>query len=87
IGGTATIDMGIGMMSELGFILLDSAGTELSVLPENFYKAKTFKYEPFNFSFEIIPVVDVTNPLLGKQCGVTVFGKQKGASGNSISLL
>ncbi len=32
-------------------------------------------------------MVDVTNPLFGKQGAVSVFGKQKGANDNSISIL
>jgi glycerate kinase len=87
IGGTATIDMGVGMMSELGLKLFDSNNRELNVLPENFQAAKVIEYELFNFSSEIIPVIDVTNPLLGKQGGVRVFGKQKGADEKAISCL
>ena len=87
IGGTTTVDMGVGMMSKLGLMLLDSAGAELSVLPENFHAVQAIEYRPFNFSFDIVPVVDVTNPLIGKQGGVRVFGKQKGANDNTISIL
>ncbi|HEY6435710.1 MAG TPA: glycerate kinase [Ignavibacteriaceae bacterium] len=87
IGGTATIDMGIGMMSELGLKLFDSTNSELRVLPEYFLRTKVIKYEPINFSFEIIPVVDVTNPLIGDQSGIRIFGKQKGATDRTLSLL
>jgi len=51
IGGTATIDLGMGMMSELGLILMDSNGNSLNVLPENFQLAKKIDYKPFKFSF------------------------------------
>jgi glycerate 2-kinase len=87
IGGTATIDLGMGMMSELGLILMDSNGNSLNVLPKNFQLAKKIDYKPFKFSFEIIPVVDVTNTLLGPKGGLRVFGSQKKASENMISLL
>ncbi len=87
IGGTTTVDMGVGMMSKLGLMLLDSDGAELSVLPENFHAVQAIEYRPFNFSFDIEPVVDVTNPLFGIQGGVGVFGKQKGANDNTISIL
>ncbi len=43
IGGTATIDMGMGMMSELGLKLLDSDGKRFSVIPDNFHLAKEDK--------------------------------------------
>ncbi len=87
IGGTATIDMGIGMMSELGLKLFDSTNSELRVLPVNFLEVKKIKYEPFSFSFEIITIVDVTNPLLGSESGIRVFGEQKGATFKEISLI
>ena len=87
IGGTATIDMGVGMMSELGLNLLDSTNAELGLLPENFPAVQTIEYKRFNFSFEVIPVVDVTNPLVGDRGGVKVFGRQKGAEGKAISIL
>ena len=36
IGGTATMDMGMGMMSELGLNLLDLHYREIGVIPQNF---------------------------------------------------
>lgn len=87
IGGTATIDMGIGMMAELGLKLLNSEGKELNVIPENFYLTQRIEYNPIEFSFQILPIVDVTNPLLGLGSGIQVFSKQKGASENTISNL
>ena len=87
IGGTATIDMGLGMMSELGLKLLDSEGKELNVIPENFLSAQSAFYKPNILSFEIIPVVDVTNPLLGNEGGIQIYGKQKGANKETTSIL
>ncbi|HEY6626610.1 MAG TPA: glycerate kinase [Ignavibacteriaceae bacterium] len=87
IGGTATIDMGIGMMSILGLKLRDSAGREIPVLPENFSTVIDMDYEQIKFSFELIPVIDVTNPLLGEQGGIRIFGNQKNADDNMIFIL
>ena len=87
IGGTATIDMGMGMMAELGMKLLDSKGNYFSVIPANFHFVNAIDYRPIKFSFELIPVVDVTNPLLGPQGGVRVFGAQKNANETMISNL
>jgi len=87
IGGTATIDMGMGMMSELGLKLFDSSNIDINVLPENFSKVRTIEYKPFDFSFDIIPVVDVINLLVGEQSGIRVFGNQKGANNNTIGFL
>lgn len=87
IGGTATIDMGMGMMCELGLKILDSKGKNLSVIPDHFHFAKAIESDPFKFSFKLIPVVDVTNPLIGLQGGIRVFGLQKNADENMISTL
>jgi glycerate kinase len=87
IGGTATIDMGMGMMAELGLKLYDASGKELNVIPDNFHLAEAIDYIPMRFSFELIPVVDVTIPLLGPQGGIRVFGAQKNANETIISIL
>lgn len=87
IGGTATIDMGIGMMGELGLTLFDESGSTLSMLPQNYSKVKSIEYKPNNFSFEIIPVIDVRNPLFGNEGGIQVFGRQKGANKKALTLI
>ena len=38
VGGTATVDMGTGMLSEFGLKLLDKTGNELEPIPANFNK-------------------------------------------------
>jgi glycerate kinase len=87
IGGTSTIDMGIGMMSNLGLSLFNSSGQNLSVLPINFVDAASIYFDVFEFSFNIQLVLDVNVPLLGNQNGVRTFGKQKGANEKDIFLL
>ena len=87
IGGTATIDMGIGMMTKLGLDLLDETSSKLSVLPEYYHVVKSILYKSLNFLFDIIPVVDVINPLFGNGGGIQVFGKQKGASQNALGII
>jgi glycerate kinase len=87
IGGTATIDMGLGMMSELGLSLLDSDGKEINVIPENLKFAEQVNRLPDKLSFEVIPIVDVSNPLLGKDGGIKSYGLQKGAKENSILII
>jgi glycerate kinase len=87
VGGTATIDMGIGMMSELGLKLFDSQGELENVLPESYKKVQRLDFHSIKFSFELITIVDVTNPLLGPQGGVRVFGPQKQADEMKIQQL
>jgi glycerate kinase len=80
VGGTATIDMGLGMMNKLGLKLYDAKGDELVVLPKNFNKTSDIEWNIIDLPFEIFPIADVTNQLIGKRGGVRVYGKQKGAS-------
>ena len=85
VGGTATIDMGLGMMSALGLKLLDKDFNELPVLPIYNNKVKVIEWNKINFPFEIIPIADVANQLTGDEGGVMVYGKQKGATKEELN--
>lgn len=87
VGGTATIDMGIGMLSQMGLKLFDEYDQELDVLPKFFLSSKSFSYDKLDLSFDIVLIADVDNPLLGSHGGINIFGKQKGASNKDIHLL
>lgn len=87
IGGTATIDLGMGMMSVLGLNLLSSNGDKIAVIPGNFQFLQRLVYKPIKLLFRLYPVVDVKNSLFGKLGGIKVFGKQKGANMHTISVL
>jgi glycerate 2-kinase len=86
IGGTGTMDMGLGACSRLGLKLYDNYGPGLKVVPENFYNIAKIEFQPDNFPFEIEIVLDVDNPLLGKEGGV-IYGKQKGASNAELKVI
>lgn len=81
IGGSATTDGGVGMLSALGFEFLDSAGKP--VLPgafsldriETIHSGRVPK-ELEECRFRV--ACDVKNPLLGEQGAVYVYGPQKG---------
>jgi len=87
IGGTATIDMGIGACSALGLKLSDCNNKEILPIPENFNKVEDIKWDNKTFPFQIELILDVDNPLLGKTGAATVFGHQKGASKSEIIVL
>lgn len=83
IGGSATVDGGIGMLMALGFELTDIDGNEISeggnglsqlahVYSNNVPKSI--------LNCEITIASDVTNPLLGEKGAVSVYGAQKGAT-------
>jgi glycerate kinase len=87
IGGTATIDMGIGACSALGLKLYDENNKELLPVPENFNKVEDIEWNNKTFPFQIDLIIDVDNPLLGKTGAATVFGHQKGASESDTIIL
>jgi len=86
IGGTATMDMGLGLCSYFGLKLFDVSGNELEVLPENFSKAADIEFDKPDFPFAIELVLDVNNPLLGKDGGI-LFGPQKGAAKADLQII
>ncbi len=86
IGGTGTMDLGLGTCSQFGLKLYDNYDSELKVLPENFYNVAKIELEPHKFPFDIEIILDVNNPLLGKEGGV-VYGRQKGASNAELKVI
>lgn len=84
IGGTATLDFGIGACSQLGLKLLDAAGNELFPIPQNFSSVVKIIWAKPNLSFKIKCVVDVNTDLIGNPGALEIYGKQKGASNPEI---
>ncbi|MBT8383278.1 MAG: glycerate kinase [Ignavibacteria bacterium] len=87
IGGTATIDMGIGACSALGMQLFDEGSKEILSIPKNFSKVKSIEWKAKKFPFQIELIIDVENPLLGESGAVKVFSYQKGASEGDVDIL
>ncbi|MFW5644972.1 MAG: glycerate kinase [Bacteroidota bacterium] len=82
VGGTASMDMGTGILKALGFKFLDRAGNEVPPGGINLGKIKEILlperqgnegHEKVRFRI----FCDVNNPLLGPQGAVKVFGPQK----------
>lgn len=84
IGGTATIDLGIGACSQLGLKLIDETGNEVSSAPENFIKARKLEFKKLNLPFSIKCIVDVDTELIGNPGAIEFYGLQKGASDNDL---
>jgi len=87
IGGTATIDMGIGTCSVLGLKLFDMTNKEIIPIPTNYNKVKSIEWKKRHFPFQLELILDVENPFLGKNGAAKVFGNQKGASEQEIDIL
>lgn len=90
LGGSATNDLGLGMLAALGWKFYDEQGAEF--IPAGgtmgaitrFEKTAEFEvYEQVEFS----AMCDVENPLLGAEGAAAVFAPQKGASPDAVALL
>jgi glycerate kinase len=87
IGGSATIDGGIGMMKALGFKLVDNKGDGVVDGGNGLVQvANIVSNDVISelLNCEIIIASDVTNPLLGKNGAAEIFGPQKGATPEMI---
>ncbi len=87
IGGTATIDFGIGACAQLGLKLFDEKGNELIPVPENFNHIKRIEFNKTEIPFNIKCVVDVDTELIGEPGAIEIYGKQKGASKNDLKII
>ena len=83
IGGSATNDCGIGMLSALGFEFLDENGNDAGIDAAALKKVQSIRTE------KVIPELkdcffrvacDVTNPLCGENGATFVYGPQKGVT-------
>ncbi len=82
IGGSATNDCGIGMLSAMGAVLVDQKGYYMVPCAEHMNDIKFIDtgnmIDTSNVRF--IAACDVKNPLCGKNGAAAVFAKQKGAN-------
>lgn len=87
VGGSATVDGGIGAASALGWKFLNSAGNPVCPVGDGIGDiAKILK--PGRLPPVPIEVLcDVTNPLCGPMGAARVYGPQKGASPQAVEIL
>ena len=90
IGGSATVDGGTGMARALGYRFLDADGGELPPGPGSLTRLARIDVSGADerlFQTEIKVACDVTNPLLGLQGTVAVYGPQKGVTAETAPVL
>lgn len=85
IGGSATVDGGVGLLAALGYRFFDSKGNTLSPVAGNLSSIESW-FEP-RLNLEVSVVCDVTNPLHGDFGAARMFGPQKGASPDQVEQL
>ncbi len=83
IGGSATNDGGIGMLSALGFEFLDKSGDKVPLGGEGLSRISMVKNDKVNpklkdATFQV--ACDVNNPLLGENGATYIYGPQKGVT-------
>jgi glycerate kinase len=83
IGGSATNDGGLGILTALGAKFTDAAGKEVRPVGgemKNVAKADFTGLMPELKETAITVICDVTNPLLGENGATFIYGPQKGAT-------
>jgi glycerate kinase len=90
LGGTATVDGGIGALSALGVKFLDRRGRPVELNGRGLGRIARVDLEgldPRLHKVEIICACDVENPLLGPKGAARVYGPQKGANQKEVQSL
>lgn len=88
LGGSATNDCGIGLLSALGTEFLDENNQIIKPIPANLNNIKSVNTKKINTkNVKIIAACDVKNSLCGDNGAAKIFAKQKGASEAEIDFL
>ncbi|MCK3685157.1 glycerate kinase [Maribellus sp. YY47] len=87
IGGSATVDGGVGMLEALGFRFLDESGKQLKACGKILNQIVRVEKPTKQAKVTLKIICDVDNPLLGKSGAAAVFGPQKGATQEMVTAL
>lgn len=90
IGGSATVDGGIGMIQALGGRFLDEKGNDLAYGGSSLAQLTHLdmsQLDPRLQACRIEVACDVDNPLTGPQGAARIFGPQKGATEDMVAIL
>ncbi|WHY00217.1 glycerate kinase [Neobacillus sp. DY30] len=90
IGGSATNDGGAGMAKALGALLLDENGIEIEEGGGalcHLASINLSEFDPRLATIKIEVACDVDNPLMGDKGASAIFGPQKGATPEMVTLL
>ena len=90
IGGSGTVDGGVGAMQALGFRFLDKDEKELAGMPETLVNLEAIDFSRADERLKqckIVVLCDVENVLLGNEGAAKVFGPQKGAGPDDVRKL
>jgi glycerate kinase len=88
LGGSATVDIGAGILQAIGFLFLDVNGREISAFSPDFLKRSKHIQRPLKLpaiSFSLL--CDVKNSFFGSNGAVRVFGPQKGIKEDELEAM
>ncbi|MCM3611072.1 glycerate kinase [Planococcus sp. MERTA32b] len=87
LGGSATIDAGTGLFQALGVKFFDNEERELVNIGGRLEKVAAMDLSELDGSLKTVSFIaasDVTNPLLGTEGAIAVFGPQKGVEQHQL---
>lgn len=86
LGGSATIDLGLGILAALGFKFLDEKGRNIPMFSGNFFSKIRYIQRPITKStLSFTCLCDVRNTFFGEKGAIPVFGPQKGLQKSEIT--
>lgn len=87
LGGSATVDGGLGMAAALGYRFEDGRQQPVDPIPARFADIKSVTPPILERFPEVIGLADVENRLTGPDGGICVYGPQKGLSPAEVNKL
>ena len=87
VGGSATVDGGIGAATALSWKFLDSKGIQVPPCGEGLAKIAEIVRPPQAIDVAVEVLCDVQNPLCGEHGAAKIYGPQKGATPEMVNKL
>ncbi|MBK7629742.1 MAG: glycerate kinase [Ignavibacteriales bacterium] len=87
IGGTSTIDFGIGALSKLGLSFFDILENPIEPNPLHFININKIENKIIKLPFQVKCIVDVDTDLIDNPGAIEIYGKQKGASDAELKII
>jgi len=87
VGGSATVDLGLGMAQALGWTFLDKKGKPVVPIGEDLLRIDRIVRPQVPWTVPVEVLCDVNNPLLGMNGAAKGFAPQKGASRADVVVL
>ncbi len=87
VGGSATVDGGVGAAMALGWEFLDETGRSIGLGGEALERMVSIRPPARTIDIPVEVLCDVDNPLTGEHGAAAVFGPQKGATPEMVEQL